>query len=100
MIDTHCHLEQPDFNMFPCLALAIDAGKNGGSYPTVLCASDEIAVSHFLSNTIKFTAIADLIKETLGQHQSISHPKIEDIIAADDWARRKTLQLIRRGLSC
>jgi len=41
--------EQPDFDAFPCLKLAIEAGKNGGTYPAVLCAADEVAVELFLS---------------------------------------------------
>ncbi len=86
--------EQPDIDTFPCLRLAIEAGKRGGTYPTVLCAADEVAVELFLSQRIKFTDIANLVEQTLEQHQVIAHPALEEIIAADAWAREKALQLI------
>ena len=51
--------EQPDYDRFPCLRLAIEAGKKGGTYPTALCAADEVAVEMFLEGRIKFTDIRD-----------------------------------------
>jgi len=86
--------ELPDLDAFPCLRLAIDAGEKGGTYPAVLCAADEIAVELFSSQRIKFTDIPNLIEQTLEQHQSIDHPTLEEIIAADTWARGKVRQLI------
>ncbi len=85
--------EQPDFNTFPCLKLAIEAGKKGGTYPAVLCAADEVAVELFLSQHIKFTEIARLVEQTLEQHQAIAHPNLDEIMAADRWAREKVRQL-------
>ena len=86
--------ESPDFDTFPCLNLAIEAGKKGGTYPTVLCAADEIAVELFLSQRIEFTDIACLVEQALEQHQSISHPTLEEIMAADIWARQKIQELV------
>lgn len=86
--------EQPDFNTFPCLKLVIEAGKKGGTYPAVLCAADEIAVELFLSQRIKFTDIANLAEEALEQHQVVAHPTLEEIIAADAWAKEKVLQSV------
>jgi len=86
--------ESPDFDTFPCLNLAIEAGKKGGTYPTVLCASDEISVELFLSQRIEFTDIACLVEQALEQHQSISHPTLEEIMAADIWARQKIQELV------
>jgi len=86
--------EQPDFDTFPCLKLAIEAGKKGGTYPTVLCAADEIAVELFLSQRIKFTDIACLVEQALEQHQNITHPTLEEIMAADTWARQKIQELV------
>ncbi len=86
--------EQPDFDTFPCLKLAIEAGKKGGTYPAVLCAADEVAVELFLSQRIKFADIARLIEETLSEHDPIAHPTLEEIMAADAWAREKVLKLI------
>ena len=86
--------EQPDFDTFPCLKLAIEAGKKGGTYPAVLCAADEVAVELFLSQRIKFTDIARLVEQTLEEHEAIAHPTLEEIMAADAWAREKALKLI------
>jgi 1-deoxy-D-xylulose-5-phosphate reductoisomerase len=84
---------QPDFDTFPSLRLAIEAGKKGGTYSTVLCAADELAVELFLSQRIKFTDITNLVEQALEQHQAIAHPTLEEIIAADAWARQKVMQL-------
>ncbi len=86
--------EQPNFDTFPCLKLAIEAGKKGETYPTVLCAADEVAVELFLSQRIKFADIARLVEQTLEEHESIAHPTLEAIMAADAWAREKVMQLI------
>ncbi len=86
--------EQPNLDAFPCFKLAIEAGMKGGSYPAVLCAADEVAVELFLSQRIKFIDIPKLIEQTLEQHQAIVHPTLEEIMAADAWAREKVLQLI------
>ena len=86
--------EQPDLDTFPCLRLAIEAGKKGGTCPAVLCAADEVAVELFLSHCIKFVDIASLVDQALGQHQVIAQPTLEEIVAADAWARQKVLQLI------
>ena len=86
--------EQPDFDNFPGLKLAIEAGKKGGTYPAVLCAADEIAVELFLSQRIKFTDIARLVEQTLEQHQSVTCPTLEEIMAADTWARQKIQEFV------
>jgi len=85
--------EQPDFNTFPCLRLAIEAGKKGGTCPTVLCAADEVAVELFLSQRIRFVDIARLVEQVLEQHQVINQPTLEEIVATDSWAREMILQL-------
>ena len=79
--------ELVDYNKFPCLKLALDAGKSGGVYPAVLCAADEIAVELFLDRKICFTDIAKIVQMTLEQHQNIAHPSLEEILSADAWAR-------------
>jgi 1-deoxy-D-xylulose-5-phosphate reductoisomerase len=85
---------QPDFNKFPCLRLAIKAGKEGGTYPAVLCAADEVAVGLFLAGRIGFLDIARIIGRVLEGHKKIAHPTIEEIAAADEWARGKALRLV------
>ncbi|MFH0769435.1 MAG: 1-deoxy-D-xylulose-5-phosphate reductoisomerase [Chloroflexota bacterium] len=89
--------EQPDFDTFPCLKLAIEAGKEEATYPAVLCAADEIAVELFLSKRIKFTDIARLVKQTLEEHKAVFHPALEEIMSADIWAREKVLEFVNKG---
>lgn len=79
--------EPVDINKFPCLRLAFEAGRQGQSYPAVLCAADEIAVELFLSGKIGFTDIASLIEDTLQSHHVITNPDIHDILQVDSWAR-------------
>jgi len=79
--------EPADYNKFPCPKLAMEAGKSGGTYPAVLCAADEVAVNHFLRRIISYTDIAKVVQKTLEQHQSIGQPSLEEILAADGWAR-------------
>jgi 1-deoxy-D-xylulose-5-phosphate reductoisomerase len=76
-----------DSDRFPCLKLALDAGRLGGTYPAVLCAADEVAVELFLNHSISFTDIAGIVQNTLEQHQNIAQPSLEEILAADAWAR-------------
>jgi len=84
---------EPDADTFHCLRLAIEAGRKGGTYPAVLCAADEVAVELFLSRRIRFIDIAGIIERTLEQHQAVNKPGIEEILAADSWAREKALNL-------
>ena len=85
--------EPPDLGRFPCLRLAIEAGRKGGTYPSVLCAADEVAVAMFLAGQIGFTEIAHLVERALEQHQAANQPTLEEIMAADEWAREKVYQL-------
>jgi len=92
--------ELPDFDTLPCLKLAIEAGKRGETYPAVLSAADEIAVELFLSKKIKFVDIARYIRQTLDQHQSTAKPGLEEIMAADAWARQEVLKLATGDNRC
>ena len=92
--------EQPDFDTFPCLKLALEAGRKGGTYPAVLCAADEVAVGLFLAQRIRFTDIARLVERTLAEHRADTHPTLEIILAADGWAREKVLSIADGGKSC
>jgi 1-deoxy-D-xylulose-5-phosphate reductoisomerase len=83
------NFEPVDYDKFPCLKLAVDAGKSGGTYPAVLCAADEVAVELFLSHRIGFTDIAKVVQKILEQHQNIAQPSMEEILAADAWARAR-----------
>ena len=77
-----------DRDRFPCLRLAEDACRRGGTMPAVLNAANEVAVEAFLAGRLRFNAIAHIVRETMHAHDVVDHPAIEGIIAADDWARR------------
>jgi 1-deoxy-D-xylulose-5-phosphate reductoisomerase len=89
------HFEQVDMERFRCLALAFEAGKQGGTYPTALAAADEIAVERFLAGDIRFGAIPGIIEEVLNKHVgvAVARPDIAAIKWADDWARGVAMQL-------
>lgn len=81
--------EKPDFERFPCLALAYEAGKAGHTLPAVLNAANEVAVDAFLNHRISFVKIPKIIEKTMAEHAIIQDPDISDIIESDRWARRK-----------
>lgn len=92
--------EAPDMDSFPCLKLAVEAGKRGGTYPSVLCATDETAVELFLTGQIKFTDIARLVEQLLSEHRSHFSPSLDEIDASDTWAREKTRELAAGAYRC
>ena len=81
--------EPPDLKMFPCLELAMQAARTGGTSSAALCAADEVVVELFLKGAIKFTDIARLVEKVLENHQTIFAPTLDDIINIDGWAREK-----------
>jgi len=82
--------EAPDLEKFPCLRLAMEACAAAGTMPAVLNAANEMAVVAFLDGKIGFTAISELIGTLMENHQWVAHPSLEEIIAADTWARRES----------
>jgi 1-deoxy-D-xylulose-5-phosphate reductoisomerase len=87
--------EKPDFARFPCLKMAIEAGRKGGSYPAALCAADEVAVSLFLAHKIKLTDIFSIVEDVLGKHCAILDPTLDEITEVDAWAREQVLDLFK-----
>ncbi len=83
-----------DRRRFPCLPLAIEAGRAGGTHPAALAAADEVAVGHFLAGRIRFTEIAPIVEETVAAHPSVATPDIETILYVDAWARSHADSLI------
>ena len=86
---TSLTFDPPDGEQFPCLNLALDASRKGGTYPTVLSTADELAVALFLEERISFTDIPKLVAEALEEHRSTPHPSLEDVLAAHKWARKR-----------
>jgi len=88
--------ERIDYSSFPCLKLAINAGKSGGTYPAVLCAADEVVVDLFLQKRVRFTQIAEIVEKTLSLHHSTDKPTLADIMQADKWARDTALSILSK----
>jgi 1-deoxy-D-xylulose-5-phosphate reductoisomerase len=80
---------QPRYEDFPALNLARRAGETGGTLPAVLNASNEIAVSAFLDRRMKFPGIWQLVSEVMERHHVVAHPALDEILAADQWAREE-----------
>lgn len=79
--------EEPRWDDFPCLKLAFECGKKGGSWCAVLNAANEVAVEQFLHNRILFGDLARIIEATLEAHQPLARPTLEQLIEVDAWAR-------------
>ncbi|MDX2243177.1 MAG: 1-deoxy-D-xylulose-5-phosphate reductoisomerase [Leptolyngbyaceae cyanobacterium bins.302] len=84
---------EPDHQKYPCMQLAYAAGRAGGCLPAVLNAANEQAVALFLDEHIRFLDIPRLIEQVCDRYhaQNRSTPTLEDIIAADQWARQEVL---------
>ncbi|HVM49839.1 MAG TPA: 1-deoxy-D-xylulose-5-phosphate reductoisomerase, partial [Candidatus Acidoferrum sp.] len=80
--------EEPDLERFPALQLARKAGEVGGTLPAVLNAANEVAVEAFVNKRIRFPQISEIVQRTLARHEVVSKPTLEQIFAADAWARR------------
>ena len=86
--------ERPDLEAFPCLRLALEAGRAGGTAPCVLNAADEVAVGAFLEGRIAFTAIASIVEQVLELMPSREVSHFDDLFATDAEARRRTTEQV------
>ena len=77
--------EKPDYKVFRGLSLAIEAGKTGGTMPTVFNAANERAVAKFLKGEIKYTDIVRSIEKCMDVHKVSAHPDLEEILATEQW---------------
>ncbi|HEX6988536.1 MAG TPA: 1-deoxy-D-xylulose-5-phosphate reductoisomerase [Bacillota bacterium] len=81
--------EVPDRRVFPCLRLAEDAGRIGGTMPAVLNAANEVAVEAFLQERIPFPGIAEVVAAVMSAHKVRALSDLEVVVAADAWARQE-----------
>lgn len=88
---------EPDIEKFPCLGLAFEACRRGGTLPAVLNAANEVAVNAFLEHRAGFTAIPLIVRETMQAHAVVDDPGLEEILAGDRWARAKAAELVSAG---
>ena len=80
--------ERPDFERFPCLALAYRALREGGSSSATLNAANEVAVQAFLDGKIGFTSIPRIVSAVMDQLPSVEVCSLSDVLAADQAARQ------------
>jgi 1-deoxy-D-xylulose-5-phosphate reductoisomerase len=84
---------RPDVDRFPCLRLAMDAGRMGGTAPAVMAAADEIAVERFLAGEAGFLDIPAIIETVLEKHVPVADPDLETVLEADRLAREQARQV-------
>ena len=78
---------EPDLARFPCLRLAMEAGRRGDDWPAVMAAADEVAVGRFLAGGIGFLDIPAVIEGVLERHRPTPDPDLAAVFEADRWAR-------------
>jgi 1-deoxy-D-xylulose-5-phosphate reductoisomerase len=88
--------EKPDAGAFPCLGLAYDAGRRGGTAPAWLNAANEVAVAAFLEELISWSAIADVVADTLQGHDGADAESVDAVIEADRRARERARRTAER----
>jgi len=82
------HFEPPDFERFPALKLAYEVAEAGGTAGAVLNAANEVAVAAFMDNKIPFGEICTIVELTISAHRIQMNPALDDLLQADQWARK------------
>ncbi len=91
------HFEEMNVTRYPCLQYAYEAGKIGGTMPTVLNAANEAAVANFLEGRISFLEIETLIEQALNRHQVIADPDLKTIREVDQITRQWITSFLNKG---
>ena len=86
---------EPDFKRFPCLALAFDAAKAGGTAPAVLNAANEVAVAAFLDQGLPYLSIHQVVEQVLNRLPVQNVQSLEDVLSADTLARKLANDIIQ-----
>jgi 1-deoxy-D-xylulose-5-phosphate reductoisomerase len=84
----------PDTETFPCLSLAYEAARKGGTLPAVLNAANEVAVNAFLDHRLNFLGISELIRTVMDLHSPTGELNLQAILNADNWAREKAEKIV------
>jgi 1-deoxy-D-xylulose-5-phosphate reductoisomerase len=87
-----------DISQYPALRMAYRAGRIGGTLPAVMNGANEKAVESFLQRRISFYEITDLIEKVMSRHSVISEPSLDEILAADRWAKEETELLMEERI--
>ena len=85
--------EEPNPDVFKCIKMAYNASKEGGSYPVVLNAANEVLVDLFLKEKIRFIEIQNRLEDILDRHNPTYHLTLDDIVCIDE----ETRNLVKRG---
>ncbi|MGQ0694440.1 MAG: 1-deoxy-D-xylulose-5-phosphate reductoisomerase, partial [Nitrospiraceae bacterium] len=85
---------KPDHDRFPCLNLAYESLRVGGTMPAAMNAANEVAVDAFLNGGIRFLEIAEVIRNTMDAHTRRDITCLDDALEADRWAREKAESLV------
>lgn len=88
------HFQEMDENRFRCMQFAYEAGKKGGTLPTVLNAANEVAVAAFLNEKLTFLQIEDMIEKALSKHDLIINPDLSIIHEVDKETRQYVSSLL------
>ena len=88
------NFRKPDMDKFPALRLGYEVVEKGGTMGATLNAANEIAVQAFLERKIKFTDITKTVEHVMKKHNYIKDPDFEDIMHADEYARKETKKCI------
>ncbi len=86
------HFAEADLTRYPALRLAYEAGRAGGSMPTVLNAANEAAVELFLNGEIAFLEIERIVEQAMDTHTVIAEPTLEEILQIDLAVREQIQQ--------
>lgn len=89
----------PDFEAFPCLGLAYRALRAKGTAPAVLNAANEVVVEAFLQGQVAYLDIPRIVEDVLDRHAVRHHPSLEELLAADAWAREEAGVATKDGQS-
>lgn len=89
------HFEKMDFERFKALALAYEAGRQGGTMPTVMNAANEVAVQLFMKGRIPFLQIEEIVERMMDNHQLITSPDLEAILETDSITRKMVYDMVK-----
>jgi len=88
-----------DGQRFPAVGLARSAGERGGLHPAVLNAANEVAVESFLAGAFRFDELIPIVAEAVEQTPATQRASLDDILAADAWARQLVRAHVGHGVA-
>jgi 1-deoxy-D-xylulose-5-phosphate reductoisomerase len=93
------NFEEPDLDKFPCLALAYEALRAGGTMPAALNAANEVSVQAFLDGKIRLSEIATINRSVMNDHETQAVTDLEAVLETDKWARSRAIMKLGKSAS-